>query len=145
MYKCNNKHINIIKSAKERTKIPLWKLITDGNKEKEQLEAIDSQIKIRISLVSILPGSSIAKATKQKLIMLLVSPILVFADHNALNSTFNPKSDKNQYTPNSLSNDQFNTNNKSNDRSNNAVITIKKRFLNIEHRLSYKRLTKKIV
>ena len=41
--------------------------------------------------------------------------------------------------------DQFATNNKSNDGGNNAVATIEELFLNIKHRSSYEKLTKKAV
>lgn len=40
---------------------------------------------------------------------------------------------------------QFATNNKSDDKGNNAIATIKELFLNIRHRLSYEKLTEKAV
>lgn len=47
--------------------------------------------------------------------------------------------------PSFFPNDQFATNNKSNNRSNNAVVKMKELFLNIEYKLSYKSLTKKAI
>lgn len=44
-------------------------------------------------------------------------------------------------SPNSL----FATNNESNDRGNDTVAMIDELFLNIGHKLSYKKLTKKVV
>ena len=54
-------------------------------------------------------------------------------------------SDKEQYTPSPSPDDQFATDDESDDGGNNAVATIEELFLNIGHRSSYERLTEKAV
>ena len=93
----------------------------------------------------ILPGASNANFSKQKSILSPVPFIWNLAKHDLQSSTFNPKSDKEQYTPSLLPDDQFTNNNESDDRGNNVVTTIEELFLNIGHRSSYIRLTMKAV
>ena len=93
---------------------------------------------------SILQGSSNASFTKQKLTSPVPS-ILNFVNHDLRSSTFNLESDKEQYTPSLSPDDQFTTDDKSDDGGNNAVAMIEKLFLNIGHRLSYKRLTENAI
>lgn len=47
--------------------------------------------------------------------------------------------------PSSSLDNQFSIDNKSNNRGNNAIAIIKELFLNIRHKLSYKRLTEKVI
>lgn len=94
---------------------------------------------------SILTDSSNASSTKQKLTLLLVLSIRNLADYNLRSSIFNPKSDEEQYTSGSSPDDQFATDNKSDNGDNNAVATIEKLFLDIRYWSFYKSLTEKTI
>ena len=62
-----------------------------------------------------------------------------------LKAFFIKLSQKNTNMSSSSLNNQFATNVKSNNKDNNIVVTIEGLFLNIRYKLSYKRLTKKVV
>lgn len=94
---------------------------------------------------SILPSLSIASSTKQKSILLPVSFIRNFANYNLQSSTLNPEWDKKQYMPSFSPNNQYATNDKSNDKGNNDVVIIKELFLNIKYRSSYEKLIEKTI
>lgn len=74
-----------------------------------------------------------------------IPPILDLAYHNPQSFTFNPKLDKDQYTPSPSPHDQFVTDDESDDGGNDAVATIEGLFLNIGYRSLYKKLTEKAV
>ena len=143
--KHNDNRIDVINSPRKKIKTPFWVFAKDQGDEEKQSEVTSPQIKVIVPPTSILPASSNVSSTKQKSTLSPVPSIWNLADHNPRNSTFSPKSDKKQYTPSPSPNDQFATDNESDNRGNNAVATIEELFLNIEHRSSYKRLTEKAV
>lgn len=67
------------------------------------------------------------------------------AKHNSQNFLYQNKPEKEQYLPNPPPNNQFVTNVKSDNKDNNIIAMIKELFLNIRHKLSYKRLIEKVV
>lgn len=142
--KRNDNRIDVINSPRMKTKTPLRVFAKHQGDEEKQSEVTGPQIKVMVPPISILPGLSNASSTKQKSTSPVPS-ILNLADHNPRNSTFNPESDKEQYTPSPSPDDQFATDDKSDDGGNNAVATIEELFLNIRHRSSYERLTEKAV
>lgn len=142
--KRNDNRIDVINSPRMKTKTPLRVFAKHQGDEEKQSEVTGPQIKVMVPPTSILLGSSNASSTKQKSTSPVPS-ILNFANHNSRNSTFNPESDKEQYTPSPSPNDQFATDDESNNGGNNAVAMIEELFLNIGHRSSYERLTEKAI
>ncbi|MCJ1347429.1 hypothetical protein MMC31_005654, partial [Peltigera leucophlebia] len=145
LHKRNDNRINVINNPRQKTKTPLRVFAKHQGDKEKQSEVIGPQIKVIVPPASILPGSSNANFTKQKSTSLPVPSLLNLADHDPRSSTFNLESDKEQYTPSPSPDDQFATDDESDDRGNNAVATIEELFLNIGHRSSYERLTEKAV
>lgn len=115
------------------------------NIERKELGTINSRIKVHIPRSLILPNSSSINSTKQKLPL---SPVLLILDlikYNPQSFSGQNKPEEDQYLPSFSANNQFVINAKSDNKDNHAIAKIKGLFLNIGHRLFYKKLIEKAV
>ncbi len=113
-------------------------------KEKE-LGTSNSSIKVYIPRSSVLLNLLALNSTKQKSMSSLVSSMLDIAKHDPQSSLYQTEPEKDKYLTSFSPSNQFTTNIKSNDKDNNAVVIIKRLFLNFEYRLSYKKSTEKVI
>ncbi len=105
----------------------------------------NSNIKVHIPCSSIWLNLSALNSTKQKSKLSPVPSVLDPAKHNPQSFPNQIAPEEEEYLANLSPGDQFAINVKSNDKDNNAVVTIEGLFLNIGHRLSYKRSTEKAI
>lgn len=88
---------------------------------------------------------SALNSIKQKSTLSLIAFILDPIKQNPQSFLNQTESEKDQYLVSRSLSNQFTTNVKSDDKSNNAITIIERLFLNIGYRSSYKRLTEKAV
>lgn len=77
--------------------------------------------------------------------LLVILSIQNHTKHDPQGSLCQNNSEEDQYLASPSLGDQFATNVENDEKSNNAVATIKRLFLNIEHESSYNSLTKKVM
>ncbi len=139
-----NRKIVTESDSDESEKDEMDNAINKNTKEKE-LGTSNSSIKVHIPRSLVWLNLSALNSTKQKLTSSPVPSMLNPAEHNPQSSPYQTELEEDQYLVSPSPGDQFATNVESNNKDNNAVTTIKRLFLNIGHRLSYKMLMEKTV